>query len=361
MLIGAPIEDLDTPALLIDLDILESNIERMAHTFREAGVNWRPHTKALKIPALAHKLQRAGANGITCSKLSEAETMVAAGIHDILITTPVVGRQKLVRLACLARQADPIVVVDCMEHVETLDEIASAYDVKLRVLVEVDNGAHRCGVQPGLQTIALAKEVHRCAYLRLAGVMAWESHTLGVKPMEEKRARVEHAVRLLVETAQQCRTAGLPIEIVSCGGTGTYWITSFVPGVTEIQAGGGIYGDVFYRTLGVDHPYAMTVIATVVSRPTATRIVTDAGFKAMGTAQALPEAKGMGRVRSVKISAEHGVIEMKVPTTTISVGDKLEWYVGYTDSTTFLHDTLFGTRGGIVEVAWPIWGRGKLQ
>jgi len=361
MVIGASVRELDTPALLVDLDVLEQNIDRMARTFREAGVGWRPHTKALKVPALAHKLLAAGAHGITCAKVSEAEVMAGAGIRDILIANQVVGSQKVARLACLARYADPIVAVDCVEHVDELDAAARTYGVRLRVLVELDTGAQRCGVQPGEPAVALAREVHRRQGLRLAGLMAWESHTLRVKPMEEKERQVRAAVGLLVESAERCRAAGLPVEIVSCGGTGTYWITAFVPGVTEIQAGGGIYGDVVYRSYGVDHPFAMTVLATVVSRPTPTRIVTDAGFKTMGTAQALPEPKDVAHVRSVKLSAEHGAIELEVPNTTIRVGDKIEWYVGYTDSTVVLHDVLYGVRRGVVEAAWPILGRGKLQ
>ena len=361
MSVGGSVDELETPALLVDLDVLEGNIRRMAGTFREAGVGWRPHTKAIKIPALAHRLLAAGAHGITCAKLAEAEVMAQAGIRDILITGPVVGRRKVARLALLALQADPIATVDCTEHVDALDEAARTYGSRVRVVIEVDIGMHRCGVQPGEPVVALAREIHERRGLRFAGLMAWEGHALRVTPIEEKRRVVEASVGLLLDSAHRCREAELPVEIVSCGGTGTYPLSAAVGGITEVEAGGGIYGDLVYRSYGIDHPQAMTVLATVISRPTPTRVVTDAGFKSLGTAHTLPQAKGLEGVTSVKFSAEHGTAELEQPNESPRVGDRLEWYVGYTDSTVFLHDVLYGVRGGIVEVAWPILGRGKLQ
>ncbi len=362
MAVGSRVTDLDTPALIVDLDILEGNIERMAGTFREYGVGWRPHTKAIKIPAIAHKLLAAGAHGVTVAKLSEAEVMAAAGIRDILITGPVVGPKKVARLACLASYADPIAVVDSIDHVEMLDRAGREYGVRLRTVVEVDIGLQRVGTQPGAPTVALAIEVDRREGVRFVGLMAWEGHAIRVTPEEEKVRLIEAAVGSLLDTAEQCRAAGLPVEIVSCGGTGTYPFSSRVRGVTEIEAGGGIYGDLVYRRqMNIDHPMAMTVLATVISRAAPTRIVTDAGFKSLGTASALPEPKGIDGVKAAKFSAEHGTIELEAPNDTVRVGDKLEWYVGYTDNTVILHDTLYGVRKGIVEVAWPIVGRGKLQ
>lgn len=362
MTVGGRVTDLDTPALLVDLDILDANIERMASCFKEHGVGWRPHTKAIKIPALAYKLLAAGAHGITVAKLSEAEVMAAAGIRDILITGPVVGARKAARLACLTKSADPIAVVDCVEHVEMLDAAAREYGVRIRTVVEVDIGLKRCGTQPGEPTVRLARELHCREGLRFVGLMAWEGHALRVTPIETKRQMVEEAVAALLDTARQCREADLPVEIISCGGTGTYPLSASVRGVTEIEAGGGIYGDLVYsRSFGIDHPMAMTVLSTVISRPTPTRIVTDSGFKSLSTQNAMPEPKSVAGVSGVRMSAEHGVIELEAPNTEVRVGDRLEWYVGYTDATVVLHDTLYGVRKGIVEAAWPILGRGKLQ
>jgi 3-hydroxy-D-aspartate aldolase len=362
MTVGGRATDLDTPALLVDLDILESNIQRMAGTFAEHGVGWRPHTKAIKIPAIAYKLLAAGAHGVTCAKLSEAEVMAAAGINDILITGPVVGKRKAARLACLSKVAQPIGVVDCVEHVDMLDEAGREYGVRIRTVIEVDIGLQRCGTQPGEPTLKLAREIGTREGLSFQGLMAWEGHALRVSPIEKKRQMVEDAVASLVDTARQIREAGLPVDIISCGGTGTYPLSAATHGVTEIEAGGSIYGDLVYqRNFGIDHPMAMTVISTVISRPNPTRIITDAGFKSLSTGQMMPEPKDVENLDSVRMSAEHGIIELTAPNTDVRVGDKLEWYVGYTDSTVVLHDTLYGVRDGIVEVAWEIVGRGKLQ
>lgn len=362
MSIGGPVTDLDTPALLVDLDVLDSNIARMAGLFREHGVGWRPHTKAIKIPALAYKLLAAGALGVTVAKLSEAEIMAAAGIRDILITGPVVGAKKAARLAMLSKSADPIGVVDCVEHIDMLDTAALEYGVQIRVVIEVDLGMSRCGAQPGAPVLALAQEISSRKGLKFSGVMAWEGHALRIKDADEKRATVEEAVTKLLDTARDIRAAGLPVEIISCGGTGTYPFSAAVHGVTEIEAGGGIYGDLVYRNaFNIDHPMAMTVLSTVISRPDPKRIVTDSGFKSLSTQNMLPQPAGVEHVTGVRMSAEHGTIDLDTPNAEVKVGDKIQWQVGYTDATVVLHETMYGVRDGIVEVAWPIVGRGKLQ
>lgn len=362
MTIGGPVTDLDTPALLVDLDVLESNIARMMGTFREHGVGWRPHTKAIKIPALAHKLIEAGAHGVTVAKLSEAEIMAAAGIKDILITGPVVGARKAARLAMLSKYAAPVGVVDCIEHIDMYDKAAQEHGATIRTVIEVDLGLKRCGVQPGEASVALAKEVHSRKGLKFEGMMAWEGHALRIQDQAEKQATVTEAVTKLLDTARDCKAAGLPVNIISCGGTGTYPFSAAVHGITEVEAGGGIYGDLVYRNnFNIDHPMAMTVLSTVLSRPIPGRIVCDSGFKSLSTQNMLPQPKGVEHVTGVRMSAEHASIDLDTPNTEVKVGDKIQWYVGYTDATVILHETMYGHRNGIVEVAWPVVGRGKLQ
>ncbi len=354
--------ELDTPALLLDLPTMERNIERMASVFRKAGVNWRPHTKGQKIPAVAYKEMAAGAIGVTCAKLGEAEVMAAAGIKDILIANQVVGSQKIARLVNLLPHADIIVAVDSEENLEALDRAAREKGVRLRVVVEVNVGMDRAGVEPGQPAVEMAKKVHGREGVRFVGLMAWEGHTIKIPNPEEKRQAVGKAVGLLTDSAKLCREAGLPVEIVSCGGTGTYSITATLPGVTEIEAGGGILGDIYYRkAMGVDHEYALTILATVTSRPLPTRIVCDAGKKTMSGDSALPEPLGVGKVKSVSLSAEHARIDLEEPNTTLKVGDKIEFVVGYSDTTVHLHEEMYGIRDGLVEVVWPILGRGKLR
>ncbi len=359
---GRPIRDLDTPILLVDLDKLERNIAKMRQVIiAEAGIGWRPHTKGIKIPAIAHKLLQAGAHGVTCAKLSEAEVMAAAGIRDILIANEVVGHAKITRLVHLVRHADVIVAVDCEAHVKALDAAAQAAKTRLRVVVEVNIAMNRAGVEPGEPVVSLAKQVATCRGLRFAGLMGWEGGRLAEIPEPtEKRNKIEAAVSLLTASAERCRAAGLTVEIVSCGGTGTYWMTAKVPGVTEVQAGGGIFCDVHYRRdYGVQHEYALSILTTVISRPTPTRIVCDAGWKAMARFPALPEPLDVGEVKSLNLSAEHATIELATPRSIPGVGDRVEFVAGYSDSTVFLHDDLYGVRNGRLEVIWPILGRGK--
>jgi D-serine deaminase-like pyridoxal phosphate-dependent protein len=354
--------DLDTPALLVDLNVMERNIERMARTFREAGVGWRPHTKGLKVPQIAHKLLEAGAFGVTCAKVSEAEVMANAGIRDILIANQVVGEQKIARLLNLLPHADVVVAVDSQQNVDMLDRAARERGARLRVVVEVNTGMNRAGVEPGEPAVALSCYVATKPGLRYVGVMGWEGHATKLADPAEKRSAVERAVGSLTDTAAACRTAGLPVDIVSCGGTGTYLITSGLSGVTEVQAGGGILCDIYYReSMHVDHEFASTILATVTSRPSPTRIICDAGKKVMSSDAAVPRPLIDGQLLSVSLSAEHARIELAEPDTNVGVGDKIEFVVGYTDTTTMLHDELYAIRDGHVEATWPILGRGKFR
>ena len=359
--VGTSKYDLDTPVLLVDLDRMENNIRRMTDTFKEAGVNWRPHSKGQKVPAIAHQEIAAGAIGVTCAKLEEAEVMAAAGIKDILIANQVVGPIKVARLVNLCRHADVVATVDSLQNVREIDAAAGEIGVQPRVVVEVDVGTNRCGVDPGEAAVALSEEVDRSPNLRYAGLMGWEGHTAGMPDGPDKRAAVEKAVGMLTMSARMCGEAGLSVEIVSCGGSGTYWITSWIPGITEIQAGGGIFSDMFYAAAGLKHEFAMTVLTTVVSRPTPDRIVVDGGRKTMMIEVAKPRPMDILGVANMGFSAEHTSITLDEPSESPRIGDKVEFIIGYGDTTVCLHDEMYGIRNGMVETAWPILGRGKLR
>lgn len=360
-MVGQKVEHLDTPVLLVDLDALESNIRRAAALFRERGVAWRPHTKGQKVPAIAHMEIAAGAIGITCAKLGEAEVMAAAGIDGILIGNQIIGPQKATRLAHLCRRTEVIVAVDSQYGVDELDRAAQLAGVVIPAVVEVDIGMKRCGVQPGQPALDLSREVHRRKGLRYAGLMGWEGHIRRIDDPAEREAECIDSVELLVQTAQLCRSAGLPVDIVSCGGTGTHEFSSLVAGVTEVQAGGIIFNDMYYSRLGLQHPHALTVISTVTSRPDPRRIITDAGLKTMSTDSALPRPLGVEGIAGLRFSAEHGLINLNEATSSPAVGDRLMWVVGYGDTTVSLHDELVGHRRGVVEVVWPILARGKVR
>jgi D-serine deaminase-like pyridoxal phosphate-dependent protein len=358
--IGRRIAELDTPALIVDLEALDRNVARIAHACRSNGKAWRPHTKGLKTTAVAHKALSAGAIGVTCAKLGEAEVMAAAGIGDILIANQIVGPEKARRLAGLARQARLTVAVDSEYQLGDLDRAARAFGARIGVVIEVDIGIRRAGVIPGPAVVDLAAAIASFPGLDFRGVMGWEGHACPIADSVAKEAAIVDAVGQLTGCAEACRAAGLPVEIVSCGGTGTYGITARQPGVTEIQAGGGVFGDLRYRTrFGVDLDCALTVATTVISRPTATRIICDAGKKSMSDDAVKPEPLGVEGIVSVTLSAEHATIELDRPSTAIAIGDKVVFVVGYSDITVNLHDVLLGQRDGLIETAWPLWARGK--
>ena len=353
---------LDTPVLLVDLAVMEGNIGRIAAICRDANVSWRPHTKGIKIPAIAHQALAAGAIGVTCAKLGEAEVMVAAGIRDVLIANQIVGAPKIARLVGLQRHGEVKVLVDSADNVAALAAEARAAGVRLRVLIEVDVGMGRAGVASGESAIALARRIATLSALELVGVAGWEGHTTEIADEKEKAAAIERAVGTLTATADALRRAGFPMSIVSCGGTGTFRFTTRLPGVTEIQAGGGILSDVRYRTkCNADLPYSLTVLTTVISRPNDRRIICDAGKKTMSSDAAVPLPLGVESVRSVNLSAEHARVELDQPNRTLKVGDKLEFVVGYSDTTVHLHEEMVGIRDGRAEIVWPILGRGKLR
>jgi D-serine deaminase-like pyridoxal phosphate-dependent protein len=221
---------------------------------------------------------------------------------------------------------------------------------------------HRAGVAPGEAAVELARAIATSPGLRFAGLMGWEGHAAAIADRALKERVVRESVGRLTETADRCRAAGLPVDIVSCGGTGTYAVTAQLPGVTEIQAGGGIFADVFYReVMQVDHEYALTVLSTVTSRPTPTRIICDAGKKSMSSDAAAPRPLLDASVESVALSAEHARIELREASASPRIGDRLEFVVGYSDTTTMLHNELYAIRDGRLEIVWPIVGRGKLR
>lgn len=239
--VGLAVAELDTPALLLDLDAFEHNVATMSQHIRWRGIAWRPHAKAFKCPAIAHALRKAGAIGVTVAKVSEAEVMAACGIGDILIAHLVVGPSKVARLAALQHQADVKATVDHPDHVAPMARAAVEAGVEVGVLVDVDIGMRRCGVASAESAVALAKEVAGTPGLRFDGLMGYEGHTLYEPDPAVKRAAVSEAIGRLVRAVEAVEASGLPCRIVSAGGSGSYQITAELPGVTEIQAGGGVF------------------------------------------------------------------------------------------------------------------------
>jgi D-serine deaminase-like pyridoxal phosphate-dependent protein len=360
--VGLPKAALETPALLVDLDVMEANIARIAETCRHHGVGWRPHIKGHKTPEIARRQLAAGAIGITCAKLGEAEVMADAGITEIVIANQIVGASKVGRLIRLLERAPVIVSVDSFANVAELAEAAQGGGRELGVVIEVNIGMNRAGVAPGPPVVALAAAIAQRPGLRLAGVIGWESHAVTIADPGEKERVVAEAIARLVASAEACRRAGHDAPIVSCGGTGTFPYCIRQPGVTEVQVGGAIFSDMHYRShYHLDQPCALTLLTTVTSRPTATRIVLDAGKKAMSGDAALPEPLGLPAVRSLRLSAEHTTIELEAPSEAPKVGDQLELIVGYSDTTVHLHEEIVGLRAGSVDAVWRVAARGRIK
>jgi len=362
-LIGEKKFDLDTPILCIDLDRMDSNIRKMAGLCREHAVHWRPHEKCHKTPAIALKQIEAGAIGVTCAKVSEAEVMAAGGIRDILIANMIVGPRKLERVAALTRWADPIIACDHFAQVEPLAQVCRARGVQVRVLIEVNVGLDRVGIRPGKDTLELAQAIDRLKGVKLAGIMGYEGHLLQVADPAEKEQKIRDNMALLVGCQEQIAKSGIGCDIVSAGGTGSYQYTVKCPGVTEVQAGGGIFMDPYYRDKCQvkDLDFALTVLATVVSRPTLERAILDAGRKTLNPDVAMPVVAGNGDAEVKRLSAEHCELKLGPNSQDLKIGDKVELVVGYGDFTTVLHDEFYGFRNDRLEVVWPILGRGKLQ
>jgi len=351
-------EELETPTLCLDIGAYHRNARRMAdYIVRQCGIQWRPHMKGQKAPELARLAVDAGAIGVTCATVYEAQAMASAGIADILLAHETVGAHKLRRLAGLQHLARVISATDSVEHLAMLAVAARDQGVEIPVLIEVNVGMDRAGAAPGRPTVELAKRALDTKGIRFTGLMGWEGHALRYED-EEKVRRIEQSVTVLLETADLCRAAGIELPIVSASGSGTFLHSSHRQGLTEVQAGGAVFCDLSYQRWGVPHEFALTVLTRVVSRPTATRIIVDGGFKTMSHDHGLPQPLGLSAaVKSFSLSAEHGTLELESPSETPRVGDLLEFIPGYTDSTVCLHDELCVLRDGVVEAVWCIPGR----
>jgi D-serine deaminase-like pyridoxal phosphate-dependent protein len=359
---GQTLMALDTPALIVDLDVIEANIARIARLCRDNGVNWRPHVKGNKTVEIVRKELAAGAIGITCAKVGEAEVMAAAGVRSILIANEIVGAPKIARLVALQSRAEVMVGIDSVANCAPIAAAAESAGVIVPVVIEVNVGMNRAGVAPGAPVVRLANAVAAMKGVRLAGLMTWESQAVTLADPAEKARVVREAVATFTASADACREAGHRIDIVSCGGSGTLPYCAMQPGITEIEAGGAIFSDVLYRErFHLDYPAGLHLLASVTSRPTPTRIILDAGKKAMSSDGAVPVPLGLAGVRSVALSAEHATVELDAPSDAPAVGDKLLFMVGYGDTTVHLHEEIAAVRGGRIEAIWPVAARGRIR
>jgi D-serine deaminase-like pyridoxal phosphate-dependent protein len=356
---GTPKERLDTPCLVIDLPTMERNIQKMADFFRDRECKLRPHAKTHKCPILAHKQVEAGAIGICCAKVGEAEAMVLGGVKDIFIANQVVGPTKIARLMALCRYADIKVAVDDPANVRELSEAAQAHGVNLGVLVEVNVRINRCGVEPGQPAVELARLVASSPGLAFKGLMGYEGQ-IRIPDFEQRAIETRKAMQKLLDTKEALERAGLPVEIVSAGSTSTYNITGSIPGITEVEAGTYIFMDAAYRYIP-DFDCALTLLATVISRPRKGVAIIDAGMKALSTDEGMPEVVWPRGAKLTRLSEEHGAMQVEGDAEQLRPGDKVEILPSHGDTTINLHTHYFPLRNGILEAVWEISGRGRFR
>lgn len=351
--------ELDTPALLVDLDALEHNASLMAQRCAEARIAWRPHVKACKAPAMALRLIEAGAVGVTCAKASEALAMAQGGITDILIANEVVGEQKVARLIEVARLATLCVAVDDASNIREISAAADSAGVTIDLLVDIDVNLHRCGVTPE-QAPALCALISDLPAVRLRGLMGYEGHVMGL-PDDEKERETEASATILTRANELCQADGHDIGVLSGGGSGNYRYVLKQGVLNELQAGGAALMDLTYELMGVGgHQRALSLVCQVVSAANPERAAGDAGWKSTGRHTGLPAVAKPDGWQCVGLSAEHTHLSRNGGEP-LKIGDRVQMIPHYSDSTVLLHRTLYAHRDGIVEEAWEISGSGALQ
>ena len=369
---GMPLSEVDTPALLIDLDAFERNLKRMADAVAKAGVRLRPHAKTHKSPIIGQKQIALGAVGLCCQKVSEAAVMVEGGVQDVLVSNEVIGARKLDRLAALSRQARVIGCVDNPLGVSSMAAAAERHGARLDVLVEINVGASRCGVDPGEPAVALAQLIAREKHLRFAGLQAYQGRAQHFRTIEERRTAIDEAISRSAATVKALKAAGLSCDIVGGAGTGTFELEAASGVYNELQAGSYIFMDADYaRNKRADGgPYdtfehALFVYATVMSMTQSDRAVVDAGLKSFTFESGPPEPVGFAGALYERPSDEHGNLNLAQANTRPGLGDKVRLIPGHCDPTVNLHDWYVGIRGmegasPVVESVWPVAARGAV-
>ena len=363
--VGNRLEEVDTPALVLELDAFERNLRSLADAVSGRKVRVRAHAKTHKCPEIAKRQIAAGAIGVCCQKVSEAEAMVEAGIADVLVTNEVVGAPKLERLAALAKRARIGVCADDVGNVRDLQTAAARADTALEVYIELEVGMRRCGVAPEEPALALAHEIAGCAHLRFAGLQAYQGRAQHLRTIAERRAAIDAAAVAVRTTRELIEQAGIACPVVTGAGSGTFMLEIESGAWDEIQPGSYIFMDADYARNEWAAPlprfeHALFVLTTVMSRPSAQLAIVDAGLKASSVDSGMPGVWRKPGLAYTQASDEHGWLEAPQGRELPALGEKLLLVPGHCDPTINLYDWYVCIRGGIVEALWPITARGAL-
>ena len=367
---GDPLELVDTPALLIDLDRFEANLKLMSDDLAGTPVKLRAHSKTHKSPIIAKMQMDLGAVGICCQKVSEAEIMFQGGVSNILISNQVVGEKKMRRLAALACQTHLMTCLDNANNAVDLDTLARAFDTTIDVLVEIDVGAGRCGVAPGRDALALIETIQGLKHLNFSGLQAYQGSAQHLRTPGERQTAIEFAIECVNETLAALQSRNIDCSIVSGGGTGTYPLEAGGGVYNEVQAGSYIFMDADYA-LNLDETgkpfsrfeHALFVYATIMSATKPHQAVVDAGLKSFGVDSGLPKMLANSEVDYVNASDEHGVLAWQSKNVRYDLGEKVLLIPGHCDPTINLHNWYVGVRDlkgsePYVESVWPVAARG---
>ena len=365
--VGMPVADIDTPALIVELDVLERNIRHMQEKVAGRSIYLRPHSKTHKSTMIATLQIAAGARGVCCQKVSEAEIMVDGGVRDVFISNEVVGPAKIRRVAALARGARLAVCVDAAANVLAHADAAASFGSTVHVLVELNVGANRCGVETAEEVVELAKLIASRPSLRFAGIQAYQGTAQHLRTAGERRSAIEQAAAQVATAVAALGRAGIACDIVAGAGTGTFEFEIASGIYTELQVGSYIFMDADYganldaagRPVS-EFPNALFILTTVMSTPVRERAIVDAGLKALSVDSGMPRLVGRDDAVYARASDEHGRIDIEAGGKPFTLGEKLRLIPGHCDPTVNLHDWFVGVRDGRVESLWPVSARGAL-
>ena len=358
------LDEVDTPALILELDAFETNIGRLAAAV-PSRVRVRAHAKTHKCPEIGKHQIAAGAVGLCCQKVSEAEAMVEGGIGDVLVSNEVVGAAKLDRLAALARRAKLGVCVDSADNVRDLEAAMKRAGARIDVYIELEVGMRRCGVEPGAPALALARAIAASPRLRFAGVHAYHGRAQHIRSVDERRAVIGAAAAAVGSTKILLQKSNIPCPIVTGAGSGTFMFEVELGAWDEIQPGSYIFMDADYARNDWAPPmprfeHSLFVLATVMSRPNPALAVVDAGLKASSVDSGMPGVWQRPGLAYTRASDEHGWVEIGPGAAAPTLGEKLLLVPGHCDPTVNMYDWYVCVRKGIVEELWPITARGAL-
>jgi len=362
------ISELETPAILIDLDVMERNLHRVAEYARSHDLRLRPHTKTHKIPALARRQMDSGAAGITVAKVGEAEVMLDAQPEDLYVAYPVIGRRKLERLMEVGRKTKITVGLDSVFAARELSNAARAAQVEFKVLVETDVGLGRVGVTPGEELIELGKQVARLPWLTLEGITFYPGHIKATG--EDAQRDLQELSNLVQRMSADWKRAGLPLNIVSGGSTPTLFQSHRVAGLTEIRPGTYIFNDksTWFTGACAYEDCAASILATVVSTARPRQMIIDGGSKTFSSDRLVGSSEvSFGYIVEApeavlgKMNEEHGYIDLKNVKREFTVGDRVRVIPNHICVAMNLHEQVYGIRGDEVVETWKVAARGKLQ